>query len=254
MRLKNILLTGMAALALVSCNDYLDVDAPSAYTTEFVFGQKTEMERALNGVYAQALVSNLYGSYYQTTFVYNSDVDMSISSSSSHAHNGYSRFDCDEQGSQIYNLWTAAYNLIEYANKFVKGAEESELYDTSDSEIMQWIGEAKCLRAMVYHDMVVWFGDIPFTFEPASTKGTDFVIPVAARETIQQALIDDLKEIAPYMSSTSAVTVEHCSKEFAEALIARIALTAGGYSLRPNTSDAKNYGYMARPDNYKEFY
>ena len=50
MRLKNILYTGMALLSLTACNDYLDVDAPSAYTDELVFGQKSEINRALNGV------------------------------------------------------------------------------------------------------------------------------------------------------------------------------------------------------------
>ena len=254
MKIKNILLTGVAALSLASCNDFLDVDAPSAYTEEFVFGQKSEIERALNGVYAQALVGDLYGNAYQRTFILNSDVDIQISSDNSHSHNTYARFDCDDQGSDIYKLWTAAYNLIEYANKFVKSAEASALYDPSDKELMQWIGEAKCLRAMAYHDMVVMFGDIPFTFDPATEHGTDFVIPIADRETIQKTLIEDLQKAAPYMSSTSSVTVEHCSKEFAHALIARIALTAGGYSLRPDKSNARNYGTMQRPDNYRDFY
>lgn len=254
MKIKNILLTGVAALSLVSCNDFLDVDAPSAYTEEFVFSQKNEVERALNGVYAQAIVSELYGNYYQSTFILNSDVDMQISSNNAHAHNTYSRLDCDDQGSEIYKFWTAAYNLIEYANKFVKSAEASPLYDTDDQELMQWIGEARCLRAMAYHDLVVMFGDIPFTFDPATEHGTDFVIPIADRETIQTALIDDLKEAALTMSSTNSTTVEHCSKEFAHALIARIALTAGGYSLRPNKEDTKSYGTMQRPDNYRDFY
>ena len=254
MKIKHILLTGVAALSLTSCNDFLEVDAPSAYTEEFVFGQKSEIQRALNGVYAQALVNDLYGNAYQRTFILNSDVDFQVSSDNSHSHTSYSRFDCDDQGSDIYKFWTAAYNLIEYANKFVKSAEASELYDPEDGELMQWIGEAKCLRAMAYHDMVVMFGDVPFTFEPATEHGTDFVIPIADRETIQKTLIEDLEKAAPAMSSTSSVTVEHCSKEFAHALIARIALTAGGYSLRPDKDNARSYGTMKRPENYLEYY
>lgn len=254
MKIKNIFLTGIAALSLTSCNDFLDVEAPSAYTEEFVFSQKNEMERALNGVYAQALVNNLYGNAYQSTFVLNSDVDMQISSNNAHAHDSYSRFDCDDQGSGVYSFWTAAYQLVEYANKFIRSAEASTFYAQGDREVMQWIGEAKCLRAMAYHDLVVMFGDIPFTMEPSAEKGTDFVIPVVERETIQAAIIEDLKNAAASMSSTKSTTVERCSKEFAQALIARIALTAGGYSLHPDKSDNKSYGKMQRPDNYRDFY
>lgn len=254
MRLKNILYTGMALLSLTACNDFLDVDAPSSYTEEFVYGQKTEINRALNGVYAQALVGDLYGNAYQSTFVLNSDVDMSISSNSAHAHNTYRRFDCDDQGGDINKYWTASYNLIEYANRFIRSLQNSPLYNTGDKEIMQWMGEAKCLRAMAYHDLVVMFGDVPFTFDPASEYGSDFVIPVADRQVIQDSLINDLKGIAPYMSSGNSVTVERCSKEFAQAMVARIALTAGGYSLRPDKSSPKSYGKMERPSNYIEYY
>ena len=251
MKIKNILLTGVAVLTLTSCNDYLDVDAPSAYTEEFVFGQKSEIERALNGVYAQALVNNLYGNYYLLTFNLNSDVDVTISSNGSHSHSTYARFDCDEQGNELENFWTAAYNLVEYCNKFVASAENSPF--SKDAQVLQWIGEAKCLRAMIYHDLVVMFGDVPFTFTPASRRD-DYIIPVKDREEIQKSLIDDLKAIAPYMSSTKSVTVERCSKEFAQGMIARIALTAGGYSLRPDPNNSLSYGKMVRPDNYADYY
>ena len=261
MKIKNILLAGTAVLALASCNDYLEVDAPSSYTQEFVFSQKTEIERALNGVYAQALVNNLYGQAYQSTFILNSDVDIQISSDNSHAHNTYGRFDCDDQGGDILNFWTAAYRLVEYCNKFINAAEASSFVVNTDndpewsqdSQVMQWIGEAKCLRAMIYHDLVVMFGDVPFTFSSASLRD-DYVFPIVDREEIQKALIADLQKASPFMQSTSSVTVEHCSKEFAQALIARIALTAGGYSLRPNKEDSRNYGTMQRPANYLDYY
>lgn len=267
MKIKNILLTGVAVLSLTSCNDFLEVEAPSAYTEEFVFSQKTEMDRALNGVYAQALVKDLYGSAFQSTFQLNSDVDITISSANSHAHNSYSRFDCDDQGSDIYKYWTAAYSLIEYANKFITSAEASQFVNkpsdlsetesvkwAPDAQVLQWIGEAKCLRAMAYHDLIVMFGDIPFSFEPATKHGTDFVIPIFDREVIQDSLINDLKKASVNMQSSKSVTVERCSKEFAQALIARIALTAGGYSLHPVKEDANSYGVMKRPNNWKDFY
>lgn len=254
MKFKNIFYTGLAALSLTACNDYLDVESPSSYSEEFVYSQKTEINRALNGVYATMLVSDLYGSYYQSTFVMNNDVETIIYSSNASTHNSYARFDCDDQGSEVGKFWTAAYKAIEYANRFIYGVENGPLYDKTDSEIMQMVGEAKCLRAMVYHDLVVMYGDVPFTFQPASQLGDNYVIPVQDREEIQQALIDDLKEISDYMGKSSSTTIERPSKEFAWAMIARIALTAGGYSLHPDKNDASNYGTMSRPSNYQSFY
>lgn len=264
MKIKNILLTGVAVLALTSCNDYLEVDAPSKYTTDFVYSQKSEIERSLNGVYAQALVGDLYGNAYQKTFILNSDVDIAISSSSAHSHTTYQRFDCDDEGGDILKFWTAAYRLIEYANIFIKETEGSPIYYTTDddgnqtttpdAEILQWVGEAKCLRAMVYHDLVVMFGDVPFSFDPSYESGATVMLPVTDREEIQKALIADLQKAVKGMSSTSSTTVERCSKEYAQALIARIALTAGGYSLRPDKDNTRSYGTMQRPTDYQSYY
>lgn len=254
MKLKNILVIGLTSLALASCNDFLDVESPSSYSEEFVFSQKTEINRALNGVYASILVNDLYGKAFQRTFILNSDVEMMISSTNVATHNSYARFDCDDQGSEINKYWQAAYKAIEDANRFIYNLENSSLYNEEDAEIMQMMGEAKCIRAMVYHDMVVMFGDIPFTFRPASQLGGDYVIPIMDRKEIQDNLINDLKAIAPKMSSSASVTVERASQEFAYALIARIALTAGGYSLHPDKNNPKSYGVMSRPENYQDYY
>lgn len=253
MNIKNIVLFGLACATLTSCNDFLDVDAPSKDTDEFVFSSESGIKNALNGVYALALVEDLYGKAYQGTFILNSDVDISISKNSAHANNTYSRFDCDALGGDIEKFWTAAYALVEISNRFVYNLQHSELYDTNNTTLMQYMGEAKCLRAMAYHDLVVMFGDVPFTFVPAKERD-EYIFPILDRQAIQDSLIADLQGIAPYMSYSRAVTVEHCSKEFAQGLIARIALTAGGYSLRPDKSNARSYGKMERPANYLEYY
>lgn len=241
-------------MTLASCNDFLEVESPSSYSEDFVYSQKTEMNRALNGVYASILSGDLYGNAYQRTFVLNSDVDMQVSSNGSETHNSYARFDCDSQGGEIDKFWKAAYNAIEVANRFLYGMANSELYDENDDEIMQMIGEAKCLRAMVYHDLVVMFGDVPFTFTAAAQLGNDYVIPVAKREDIQNQLIEDLKAIASKMKSSSNTTVERASREYAWSLIARIALAAGGYSLHPEEGNSESYGVMKRLQDYQKYY
>ena len=219
MKIKNIILTGVAALALTSCNDYLDVDAPSKYTVDFVYSQKSEAERALNGVYSQSLVGDLYGNAYQKTFILNSDVDMAISSSSAHSHTSYQRYDCDDEGGDILKFWTAAYRLIEYANIFVQAAEASPVYYTADDdgnptttpdpEMLQWVGEAKCLRAMVYHDLVVMFGDVPFSFEPTNDRLTKHIIGLSYNQLLFQERMQNVFFLKEYINHTNIEQEDH---------------------------------------------
>lgn len=61
MKYKYILMTGLLVMGLSSCNDFLEVEAPSKYDNEYVFNDKTEINRALNGVYAQLLSGDMYG-------------------------------------------------------------------------------------------------------------------------------------------------------------------------------------------------
>jgi hypothetical protein len=64
MKLKNIFIGGIGMLGLfASCNDFLDVDAPSKQTVESVFTSTTEINTALNGVYAAILTDNTFGRY-----------------------------------------------------------------------------------------------------------------------------------------------------------------------------------------------
>jgi len=257
MKLKNIFLTGLAITALASCSDYLDVDAPSKYDDDYVFGTQIEIPKALNGVYAQLMDGSFYGNAYFSTFQLNSDVDYSTKSTSSSTINSYARFDCSSAGSEINKAWSAAYRGIEYANNFINKLEASPLYTKSNenyASLQQMMGEAKCIRAMFYHDLIWYFGDVPFSFKNTDPDDAEHsVMPVVDRQEIQDKLIADLKEAAQYMEYAKNLDnkSERCSKEFAWALIARIALQAGGYTLRP---DGNTYGKMTRPTNYQDYY
>lgn len=255
MKLKYLFFAALASLGFTACSDFLDVDSVSKYDSEGVFGEKTEINRALNGVYAKLMSGDFYGDAYFTKFVFNSDVEFTTNTSDVATNNSFRRFDGNSTASDVEKFWNAAYSGVEYANNFVYYLERSPLYSTEDAEIMQMMGEAKVIRAMFFHDLVTYFGDIPFTFEPASVV-ENYVMPIVSRDEVYKTLIEDLKSIAPYMKFAANLSngVERASKEFCWSMIARMAMHAGGYSLRPDTNNPANFGKMERPANYKDLY
>ena len=204
------------------------------------------------------LSDNIYGKKLFTTFGLSSDVEFATGSNAMQAASGneFKQFDCTPAASDLGSVWTSAYQCIEYANNFVTGTESSELYAAKDTTVLQQVGEAKCIRAMMYHDMVVLFGDIPFSFTRSYDTDNNLVMPIADRDSILTTLINDLRAVAPQMHFAKNLTngVEHASKEFCWSLIARMALTRAGYSLRPDKSNPSATGTMQRASDYREYY
>lgn len=254
MKIKNILMCSLLLAGLTSCNDFLDVEAPSKVTDDQVFKSTEEADRLLNSVYQATCSGSTYGDSYLSKFNFNSDVEFSTSSAETQAagHNEWKQFDGEADGSDIKNTWDAAYAAIERANNFVNAAEKSSLYGNADLD--QMIGEAKCIRAMNYLDLVILWGDVPFSFT-RTYEQESLVMPMGQRDEILTALINDLKEAAPKMKSVKEITegVERCSKEYAWALIARISMFRAGYSLR-HGEDASATGTMERASDYEDYY
>lgn len=250
-------MVGLATVALSSCSDYLDTDAPSKIFPEDVYSSTREAERALNGVYAAMLTGDTYGKAFLTSFNYNTDVDFKIITNRYFKTDGFQRYESDPDAGAIKKIWDAQYKGIERANMLINGLENGPLYDEEnpDADVMQMIGEAKVLRAIFYHDLVWYFGDVPYTRKP-SYENTTTIYDIADRTTILNDMINDLIEAAPSMKSSNQTGwsdgVERISQEMAWAMIARLAMTAGGYSLRPDGGGA--YGSMQRPTNWTEFY
>lgn len=255
MKLRYIIL-GLGTLGLVTgCNDYLDVDAPSKNLPDKVYASTGEMDKALNGVYADILSDATFGRRLYNDYMLNSDVDFASNSNEQPQSDAPRRFDMTVNAGSAETLWNQLYATIEGANSFIYNAEHSDLYneDNEDyADVTQMIGEAKVIRAMNYYELLCYYGDVPFMMEP--TYQTENFLPnIVSRDTIYQTVIDDLIEAAPKMKSISNISdgVERVSKEACWAMIARMALQAGGYSLRPS---GDTYGTMERPSNYQNFY
>ena len=248
MKIKSLLICGLGALAMTACNDYLDVDSPSKYSITDVFSSKKDAGQALNGVYASILTNNCFGQAYTYSLILNSDVDYVSNSKESKQSNTPQRYDCDANSSTANSVWNATWTAIENANNFIYNLQNGSVYNEKDIEVTQMMGEAKVLRAMLYYELMCYWGDVPFTFEPTSAT-ENFAPAIVSRDVIAKTLVEDLAAIAPKMqfAAQNAEGIERASKEACWALIARISLQAAGYSLRHNADDATSYGYMGKP-------
>ena len=276
MKLNKIFISGLALLALTSCNDYLEVDpATNVASTDMVFGSEGETRTALYGVYARVCSDNLFGNNLYNTFLLNSDVDFYANSNESAAGNQPRRFDVRSDASNVESLWNNLYSAVETANEFIYNLQNSSIYkeETEDgaseaedgttqtiqvpkvTALTQMMGEAKVMRAMFYHELLSYWGDIPFTMK--ATYETDDLCPaITPRQEVSDALIADLRHAAEYMYSDKDAHIaapERISQEAAYAMIARLALQAGGYSLNHAEGNTTNY-FMSRPSDYQKYY
>ncbi|MGC4233594.1 MAG: RagB/SusD family nutrient uptake outer membrane protein [Niabella sp.] len=252
---KYIIILSTLLILFASCEKrFLEVRSDSKYEGDYVFGNKEEINRVLTAVYASLMSNDTYGNAYFSTFALNSDVEYTAFAGELPSVSGedFRAFDGARHAPSVQRFWDKQYEGIERANIFIDGIQGSPVFNKDDKDLTQQLGEAKVLRAMFYHDLVVMFGDVPFNIKPTMQLGSDFVIPVTDRNEILSFLIEDLKEAASGMKYANELAegVERASKEFCFGMIARIALTRGGYALYPEGAR----GTMKRMPDYRDYY
>lgn len=260
---KKILLSLLLTFALgfTACEDYLEVQPPTGFTEAEVFSTENEIQAAVAGVYTLMLSNDAYSNRLAFVFNPNTDVEMAGVSTNTVNVNG-SDIACYEPKpywTTLNSTWNAMYKIINLSNDVIEGIEKSAIYqaDKKDkaSNITQLYGEVKTIRAMVYLDLIRIWGDVVFRTK-SSAGGEDFTGGVTDRNKILEFLIDDLKSIEPLMQYASEVEygTERASRSFNQGLIGLIALTRGGWALRPDMNDPSKIGQMVRGENHELYY
>lgn len=251
----------IGAGALAACDDFLDVTPESSFSSGEIFASETETKAMMGTIYGKLTNNNLYGIAWPHTFNFNTDVEMRTNSSqTSTSGNGddVHCFDVRSLWSSLENTWNAAYEAINYSNDFLENMETSPLFsqevdpEKGPSAMQQMYGEVKCLRAMIYLDLIRTWGDVVFRTS-SSKAGDDFYNEtVTDRNEIMAWLIEDLRKVEEMMVYASTLTegVERAGREFCQALIGQLALYRGGYSLMPGGEN----GVMERQADYLDYY
>jgi len=218
--------------------------------------------------------SYIYGQKISTNWPTNSDIEFTglTDTPMDAMRNGECNFYASSLNSGM--RWDALFRLAELSTIAVEGIRNSPLMQTSDSLKMKaYLGEALTSRALAYFELVKIYGDVPFNKEPSKTDLSNVYIGKVDRDTIYRNIVDELLEAQNYLpwmgesvDNLSYPSPERITKGFTKGLTARVALFAGGWSLRdgnqfpnmdvekhPEIAEMNNY-YVGRTKDWKRYY
>lgn len=253
-RVKAIILSA-GILSLSACSDFLDQTSPSEQTGQTVYESAYYTGLAVNKIYGGLTQDQTYSQYIPIVWGTNSDCELvdGLGADATNTSNerGNMNYNANPGWGNIAKLWDALYGIIENANLVIEGIDGSALAQSGGSDqktMLRYKGEALTLRAMVYFDLVRFFGDVPLKLESSKADLSNAYLEKTDRDVIMDQLISDLEEAIDYLpwaGEISTYTTEHVTKGYAHSLLANIALTRAGWAIREKAKD----GYVTAVEN-----
>ena len=266
-----ILTLAAAMLITTSCDDFLATDTPSKQSNTNVFNTEAMAEAALMGVYATMSDTYVYGQKISVNWQNISDTENCnlYLTNYKEVNSDYGQNHYYGNSGNSTTRWNNIFRFAELASAAVEGMRGGELLKTNPTVGKPLLGEALTLRALAYFELVRIYGDIPYKKTTSNSDLSNVYIGKIDRDTVYADLVKNLQEAIeylPWLGSGKASTAERISKGFAKGLLARVALFAGGWSLRdgnqfpdmqlekhPTIPEMNGY-YVGRVKNYKEYY
>jgi hypothetical protein len=256
---RYIFLFGIVGMLFTSCGeDFLSIPSQTALTDGVYFKTQADLQAAINGVYAT--LREQYTGASATSGGANANYIMGEMHSDNARYIINPLFRATEAQEQVADfiqqapnsVSTAKYRrdfrIIANANKVLSSVDAA----TFTNELLRdnIKGQAYCLRAFAYFDLVQYFGSVPLHLIPVTTyEGT--ALPLATTEELYAQIIADLSEAIALLPVRSSQTdlgrvtkgtaqmilgdVYMVQKNFAAAeTILKEIVSSGEYSLVPD--------------------
>lgn len=244
------LFVSLSVLAMSCKKDFLNVQSASAVDQDFVFSSASEAYKVIVGEYELWRGAN-NGLFYDLD-VCGSDAEThpeAYDAQTRHIPEGLYAAELTINFSDATGAWANLYKIANRANLIMEAIAFKDDYKSAiaSGKINDWTqlyGEAAVFRAYSYFNLVRYFGDVPyFTVSIQNTKQTDSA-KLTSRDIIYDGEIQSLIKVEPlmYRLGESGITAERFSRTFVQGLIGKMALFAGGYSLRRTDF---NYGSVS---------
>lgn len=223
-----------AALLCLSCSLEENV---YTQTDESYIKDAAMSETLIMGVYKKLGVDGIYRQ--NLPFIFSLSTDESKPEGSSldaHRTEGSNAFTASS--SYVENTWKALYSAVYDANYFIElmGRKIPTFTEDDQAKCAYYVAEAKALRALLYFELVRWFGNVPLVLSTDEAYKAPEEFKQADPNDVYVQIENDLKdasEVLPY--SGEADLRDNPSFRFSKGgvlgLLAKVYATWAGYPL-----------------------
>jgi hypothetical protein len=241
----------IATIFTTSCKKYLSPAPLSTVDPSIVFSSIPNAQAAVNGAYLSMAGDFGYGIRVSFYYCHDDDIIMGGGSGIAAGRQEEAHYTLTAGNTDIGSTFNQFYAGIERANNCIYFIPKMPQFNTgSESEkaqLQRLLGEALTIRAQLFFELIRIWGDVPAHYVP-SVFVPDLFEGRTNRDSIYDHILNDLAYAKQLMPWRTAVTQdERFTKGTAMALRAKIALFAGGYSLRQS-------GTVTRLANYLDYY
>lgn len=244
--------------SMTSCSDWLEMEAYTSDDIETTFSDEVRADKFVQGCYRGLIHNEMYYQLGMGETVMHSCEDGSTNNSKYMMCNY--KFDALIPAT-VTTIYKEQYRIIEATNIAISNL--SKMPETEKRN--QLLGEAICIRAFCYLNLIRIYGDVPAVYTPLEKMDPNdentFYPKRSSRDEIYDKVISEVQSVIdwlPWFEESDYQTPERITKQGAYALLARLALYAGGYSLRWNleTNDPATLKMARRDDatRVKELY
>ena len=228
------ILISVAAFSGVSCsleeNVYTQTD--ESYITDAAMS-----ETLLMGIYGKLGVDGIYKQNLPFIFGLSTDESKPEGSSlTAHRAEGSNAFNASS--SFVQTTWKALYSAVYDANYFIDfmGRKAETFSEDDQKKCTYYVAEAKALRALLYFELVRWFGNVPLVLSPDEAYKKPEEFKQADPNDVYAQIVSDLNdaaEVLPYSGEADlrANPSFRFSKGGVLGLLAKVYATWAGYPL-----------------------
>ena len=248
----------VASLLFGSCKKYLEPQAVSVFSPDFIYQNVPYAKTAVLGVYSEMTGDAGYGIRLSLYYPYDSDEMMGAGGTNQdNDRRDIAHYNLSSNNLQLAAPFNQLYAGIERANLAISNIPKMTQYNggtaQEQGELRRMLGECLTLRAQFYFELIRNWGDVPASFSPADQL-PNLYLANANRDTVYNHILNDLltaESLVPWRTDISKfgdAPDARITLGTVKGLRARIALFRGGYSLRSDSH------IMERRADYKTYY